>query len=152
MIRHIVSYLSMKDVLHLCIAKLFLPSFVNSPWFLKKINAYFAHLLGYSYSKSQNLFVICALYPVIVNNNFYLSVDHSKLPYFKKIFNGSNTVFTLHYLQDILKVWSILFQPYKKFKMLKTKKYLGIIQSFQNCHNLCPCLKYRQTTLPMSHL
>lgn len=137
----IVSYLSMKDILHLCLSKVFMPCLVNSPWFFKKRFCYFTHLLGYTYSTSQNLFILCALYPAMLNNEFYFSVDLTKLPYFKKLFNGRNTIFSLYKLEPILKVWFILFQPYKRFKLFK-RYYLKTIHSFPNCHQLCPCLQY----------
>lgn len=138
----IVSYLSINDILSLCISKVFLPCFINSPWFFKKITAYFTHLLGHAYSRSRSLFILCALYPTIVNQNFYFSVNFSRLPYFKKLQSGKDTIFKVELFEDILKVWFILFQPYKQFKKNK-QYYLKAIGSFSKCHKLCPCLKYR---------
>ena len=141
MIYIIVSYLSMQDLIHLCISKLFLPCLVNSPWFFDKINAYFIHLLACAYSKSNSLFMICNLLPTIINNTFYFSVDHSKLPYFKKIF-GQNHIFDLYNIDHILKIWPILFQPYSTFKKDK-HYYLKNIKKLPLCHKECSCLKYR---------
>ena len=131
----------MKDIFHLCISQLFKPCFMSSPWFFEKMNTYFTHLLGNSYSNSQNIFLLCALHPAIVGNTFYFSVDHTKLPYFKKLFNGQATIFTLNNLEHILKVGSILFEPYETFKKSQ-RYYLKTIQSFPNCRNSCPCHNY----------
>lgn len=138
----LLTYLSMKDILHLCISKLFLPYFLHSPEFTAKLNSYFAHLLGKSYSECINLFMICTLNPTIVNNHFYFSVDFTKLTYFKKKLHVKDTSFTLDALDDILKIWGILFQPYTCFKKHR-QQYLRTIRSFANCHNLCPCHNYR---------
>ncbi len=127
---------------HLCISKLFLPCFVNSPWFFDKIKIYFTHLLASAYAESNNLFMICTVFPAIVQNTFYFSIDHSKLPYFKSIF-GSDHVFNLYKLDHVLKTWTILFQPYSTFKKRK-RYYLKSIKKFPLCYNRCPCLKYKQ--------
>jgi len=66
-------------------SKVVMPCLVNSPWFFKKRLFYFTHLLGYTYSTSQHLFILCALYPAMLNHEFYFSVDLSELPYFKKM-------------------------------------------------------------------
>lgn len=145
----IVSYLSMQDLMHLCISKLFLPCLINSPWFFDKINAYFTHLLASAYSDSNNLFIICALLPTIINNTFYFSVDHSKLPYFKKIF-GKNHIFDLYKIEHVLKIWPILFQPYSTFKKHK-RYYLKSIKHFPLCFKECPCLKYRNAPFYVRH-
>lgn len=142
LIYKITTYLSIQDILHLCISKLFLPCFVNSPWFFDKMSAYFTHLLASAYSESNSLFMICAVSPAIVQNTFYFSIDHSKLPYFKSVL-GSGHVFSLYHLDHVLKIWPILFQPYSTFKKRK-RYYLKSIRKFPLCYNNCPCLKYRQ--------
>ena len=142
LIRKIVSYLSMQDILHLCISKMFLPCFVNSPWFFTSLATYFNHLLAYTYSQSQNLFLLCAVYPAVVNNRFYIAVDHQKLPYFKKLFLGESTIFSLVHMLPVLRVWSALFRPYKKCKKGR-RSDLKPIRSFPTCHPLCPCHRYR---------
>lgn len=147
-IHEIMSYLSIKDMLHLCISKLFLPCFVNSPWFFKKINAYFTHLLGNAYAKNTTLWLICTLHPTIVNDEFYFSVNLKQLSYFKNLYAGKNTVFSLNVFNDILETCDILFQPYKRFK----RRYLKIIRTFPNCHPLCPCLKYRNAPFHVNYL
>jgi len=141
MIIKIISYLSLKDILHLSISKLFMPCLVNSSWFLNKINTYFIHLLGHAYYKTKNIFMICAFHPIIVNNAFYFSIDHTKLPYFKNLF-GKNHIFNFHQLDKILKSWSILFQSYKHFKKHK-RLYLKNIKTFTSCSRMCPCHKYK---------
>jgi len=138
----VVAYLSIKDILHLCISKVFLPCLVNSPWFFELVNTYFSHLLGTVFAKSKFLFIICTLRPAIINNMFYFSVDHAKLPYFKSFFQGKYTIFELNLFKNCMKILSILFQPYKQFKK-KSRYYLKTIQSFPTCHNFCPCLQYR---------
>ena len=127
----IVSYLSIQDIIHLCISKLFLPCFVNSPWFFRKLNAYFTHLLGCAYSDSNSLFMICALHPAIVHNTFYFSVDHSKLPYFKSIF-GKNFIFDLYKLDHVSKILPIIFEPYSTFNKHK-RYYLKNINRLYHC-------------------
>jgi len=136
-----VSYLSIKEILYLCHSKLFFPCLINSPWFLDKINRHYSHLLSIEYHNTKNLFLIVALHPVIIKNEFYFSIDFNKLPYFKKIFNGEYTNFTLITLTDILKARNILFQPYKKKLNSQNNK---IICSFLECDtNLCPCQDYK---------
>lgn len=142
MIREIVSYLTLNDTLYLCSSKLFLPCLVHSPWFISKIKSYLTHLLGTAYSKNRYLFIICALHPVVVNNEFYFSVDFNRLPYFKKLLDGEDTIFDLDPLTQILNTWNTIFHPSKKLK----KTHHKIIHSFTDCHNLCPCLKYLYTS------
>lgn len=141
-IYEIMTYLTIKDILHLCISKVFLPCFVNSSWVLKKINNYFIHLLGHAYYKSNQILLICLFHPVIINDTFHFSINHTKLPYFKnkKILNQNN--FDLYQLNNVLEIWSILFQPYANFKKHKTF-YLKTIQNFPSCNSFCPCHKYK---------
>jgi hypothetical protein len=53
------------------------------------------HLLGITYSNNKWLFLICVLHPIIINNEFYFSVDFRKLSYFKELLDDENTIFDL---------------------------------------------------------
>lgn len=137
----IISFLSDKDILNLCISKLFLPRLVNSHSFLQKLNNYFIHLLGQAYYNSNHIFLICSLHPVIINDTFHFSIEHKKLPYFKKLL--TKQTFELYQLNNILKIWSVLFfQTLSEYKKHKTF-YQKTIASFSSCNNLCHCHKYK---------
>jgi len=86
--------------------------------------------------------MIGALNPTIVNDEFYFSVNISRLPYYKSLWHGKDTIFEITSFRAILQIWTTLFQPYKKFKKNKNK-ILNTIGSFKQCHNFCPCINYK---------
>ena len=146
-IQHIVSYLSASDLFSLCCSNLFVPCLYNSPWFFKRMNTHFAHLMYFSCLRSENLFVLCAIKPLLINNNFYFSLDNYFIPFFKSYTQDyishnfshksffsfcSNPVrdnksdhhdcYCYHApFEPFLSFYSSLFLPYTQYKMF-TKK------------------------------
>ena len=96
------------------------------------------HLLGITYSNNKWLFLICVLHPIIINNEFYFSVDFRKLSYFKELLDDENTIFDLDPLTNVLNIFNNIFHP--SLKTLSKKKY-KIIRTYQSCTNKfsCPC-------------
>lgn len=139
-IREIISYLSPVDILILCNSSLFLPCLLNTSWFSNYLKAYFTHLLAISYINNKWLFLICALHPIIINNDFYFSVDFRKLSYFKELLDEKDSIFDLDPLTDVLILFNNIFHP--SFKTL-SKKHYKIARNCKPCVKKCSCHEFK---------
>jgi hypothetical protein len=103
LIQHIVSYLPAGDLFSLCCSNLFAPCLRNSPWFFKRMSHHFAHLMYFSCLKSENLFTLCAIKPLLINNNFYFTIDQYYIPFFK--------TYSQNYISHTLPIFNLSLSP-----------------------------------------
>ena len=137
----ILQYCSIPDLLHCCIAKLFLPTLLDMPWFFETLNQYVCHVLANHHLLKLNLIANCAFKPVILNSTFYLALDQRRIPYLSRFL--PNRLFELY--SDIIHVISLIFNSYSfyaKFIQFHKLKLANVFNSFNMCHDRCPCKRY----------
>lgn len=79
----IVNYLSVTDLWHLAISKLFLPALFLMPKFFHVMNKWFLHTLCHFFNNRSNMFLKCVYIPIVFDNNFYIAVNTHTVSYMK---------------------------------------------------------------------
>ena len=131
----ILSYLNDIDILHLCISKLFLPTILTMPCYVKKLDTYLTHLLCCSFMQHDDIRTSCSIIPCTFDSEFYFALDTDKLLYFTEASFDNNLIINL--FENILNVYSHIFQPFMYFKACGQPILPKRLQLF--CSNLCTC-------------
>jgi hypothetical protein len=129
-IRKIILYLPMNDLLSLCLSKLFFPCLLNSSFFFSRLHQYLLSTLCDAYSQQKNLFLLCTCVPIIIENEFYFSLDRSKILYFKKI--NKKKLICVPVFNEILCLFNSIFFSFNDFNAPTNKlkfKHLFMINN-----------------------
>jgi hypothetical protein len=134
----ILSYLSMTDVLHLCISKLFFPCLLNSPRFFTAINSYMLSLLCQLYiDDADRVRLKTATIPFIIDNTMYLAIHTDRVRFWRR-YRPKHIL--LPFL-NILELFSHLFLAFHVFYTTQYA-YFSIIRKKANFINTELIAKY----------
>ena len=129
----ILSYLKAKDLIHLCISKLFSPILLNYPLLYTEINNYLLHCLAtLFYQEKNNLFVLCTCRALIYKENFYFAIDRSKIKYFLKFFSE------YHLFSHVIRAFPSIFLSFQQYE--HQFKKLNPLQHFTECQSQIFCI------------
>jgi hypothetical protein len=141
----ILSFVTGRDLFCLVISQLFTNVILSSAKLQKTLNTYFIHILCKTYTEKFSLYEIHSIFPAIINNNFYFSIDLNNIRFIHQIIKSSTICIRLFW--DSLLFFSLLWKPYTCYLQSKNQ-FVKFINWLDVCHSKCNiCSHYQYTRI-----